>query len=106
MVWLAQKYRLEFEAAPGLLVEPRVLDSDGGLVGKGNHELHLLRAKQVAMAAIDTDTPENFLLDLQGDAEHQWISEEIKGSLWIKQCSSAWKQSTAMLGRPVWTERP
>src|SRR5579884_317753 len=84
MVWLAQKYRLEFEAAPGLLVEPRVLDSDGGLVGKGNHELHLLRAKQVAMAAIDTDTPENFLLDLQGDAEHRMDLRGDKGIIMDK----------------------
>ena len=58
--------RLLSQRLLGLVEQPRVLDCDGGLVGKGLHQLDMLRRKCAGFLARNCDDADRTILAVHG----------------------------------------
>lgn len=72
VVHLLKQGRLDRQGALALIVEPRILDGDGGLVGEGAQQAHLLVVEEVRLALVETDPANGALAGAQGMQKSEW----------------------------------
>src|SRR5579883_583820 len=89
MVHLLEEQRLTRQATACFLIKPRILNSNGRFIGKGNHQLHLLLAQRITLAAEDTDGTTNLTPTLQ------WHTEDAL-NIWQQLWGGA--QKTRLIG--------
>ena len=80
MMQFAQQDRLDLQSVTRFLVQTGIVKGDGGLVGEGDDELHLLLAQEITVTAVNTDTAQHVAFDLKWYAQdrmhfrrHEWI---------------------------------
>src|SRR5437588_4440298 len=65
----AQQDRLDLQSVTRFLVQTGIVKGDGGLIGEGDDELHLLLAQEITMTAVNTDTAQHVAFDLKWYAQ-------------------------------------
>src|SRR5437879_6900514 len=64
MMQFAQQDRLDLQSVTRFLVQTGIVKGDGGVVGEGDDEVHVLLAQEVTVTAVNTDTAQHVAVEL------------------------------------------